>query len=80
MKNKPSISNVPPIREMTSHYLESWKAIAKLEDRPLCLVNGLDIHPDGGYRINRKEAALHDAQYEYDKLMIRIFDGLSKND
>lgn len=78
MKNKPYISNTPPIREMTTHMLDSWKHIAKQEDKIICLVNGLDIHPNGFFGIDYENSAKYDAKYAYEKLLVRVYEVQNK--
>ncbi|MDO9050022.1 MAG: hypothetical protein Q7U70_00845 [Methylotenera sp.] len=74
MKNKPYLSNTPPIREMTTYMFDSWKHIAKQEDKIMYLKNGLDIHPSGNMRIDYDCSAKYEANYQYDKLMVRIYE------
>lgn len=74
MKNKPYLSNTPPIREMTTYMFESWKHISKQEDKIICIENGLDIYPSGRFGINYELSEKYDARYEYQKLMIRIYE------
>ena len=78
MKNKPNLSETPPIREMTTHMFDSWKHIAKQEDKIICLVNGLDIYPNGRFGIDYKNSAKYDAKYAYEKLLVRVFEVQNK--
>ena len=73
MKNKPYLSNTPPIREMTTHMFDSWKHISKQENRIICIENGLCIYPSGRFDIDYENSAQYDAKYEYEKLIVRIF-------
>jgi len=74
MKNKPYLSNTPPIREMTTQMLDTWKHIAKLEDKIICLTNGLNVYPRGGWGVDYDCSAKYEANYQYEKLMIRIYE------
>jgi hypothetical protein len=78
MKNKPRLSNTPPIREMTKQMLDTWKHIAKQEDKVICLTNGLNVYPRGGWGVDYDCSAKYEANYEYEKLMIRIYEAQNK--
>jgi hypothetical protein len=78
-KRSAFLSRMRPISQMTAQQLESWKNIAKLENRPVYLVNGLDIYPDGLYAIDCKVSAIYDAKYESEKLLIKLCETKSQN-
>lgn len=63
----------PPIKEMTAQQFASWKNIAKQEDRPICLSNGLDVLPDGTLGIDYAVSAEYDVERAYEILMAKLY-------